>query len=320
MDDRKSGIGGTDISAILGMNPWRTAVDVWAEKVGLAPTDGGRQASERMEWGLRFEDAIARRYAETRGVKLRKFNSALRDPKEPFIMGHIDRAVGAEGTQPFWRAKDGVMTGASAILEIKTASESALQEWGEPGTDQIPRHYWLQVQWYLGITKVERGDVAVLFGGQRYREYVVAYDDALFRDVRAFASRWWNTHVVGNTPPPPSTGRDVAVLFPKDAGTSVVASQEIDALVSEALEYKAKIEELTAKYDSAVDKIKVYMEAGSELVASDGRLLATWRATKPSLKTDWKAVAEHLGAGKELIEANTVQVAGVRRFLLKGAS
>jgi hypothetical protein len=38
------------------------------------------------------------------------------------------------------------------------------------------------------------------------------------------------------------------------------------------------------------------------------------------LKTDWKAVAEHLGAGKELIEANTVQVAGVRRFLLKGAS
>jgi predicted phage-related endonuclease len=41
--DRRKRIGGSDIDAILGLSPYRTPVDVWAEKPGRSPGQGETQ-------------------------------------------------------------------------------------------------------------------------------------------------------------------------------------------------------------------------------------------------------------------------------------
>ena len=58
---RRSGVGGSDVSAILGMNPWRGPFDVWLEKTGAVDQFGENPAMMR---GRLFEPAIANWYSE----------------------------------------------------------------------------------------------------------------------------------------------------------------------------------------------------------------------------------------------------------------
>lgn len=178
-----------------------------------------------------------------------------------------------------------MLTGANAILEVKTASAQALSsgDWGEEKSGDIPKHYWLQVQWYLGICEIERGDVAVLFGGQTYREFRLVFDEPVFRGMVEYATQWWNTHVVAKAPPPPMTASDVLRLFPSDSGESVEASQEIAAAYTEVVELKKTIDAASEAYEKLIDKIKIYMEGASELLIG-GKKVATWRQSSASTR------------------------------------
>lgn len=316
---RKTGIGGSDVAAVMGISPWRTPLQVWMEKTGRESYRPDRRSQERMYWGTRLEDQIARHYASVHDVRVQRVNQTMRLPDNPIVMGHIDRAVCLPGTAPRWRPQAGMLTGASGILEIKTANERALfsGDWGEPGTDEVPKWYWAQVQWYLGLTKVERGTVAALFGGQEYREYHVNLDEDIFRQMVEFASAWWNRHVVGDVPPPPMSVQDVQRLFPEDSGASVEADDEMAGIVQQATALKAEIEERQARYDQLVDKIKMAIGEASELVYK-GRTIATWKASKSRDIVDWKAVALECGAPQSVIDAHKTSSAPVRRFVLKG--
>jgi putative phage-type endonuclease len=65
---RRTGIGGSDIAAILGLSPWRTPLDVYRDKV-----DGAEQPeTEAMRWGRLLEDVIAREYAVRAGVRIQR--------------------------------------------------------------------------------------------------------------------------------------------------------------------------------------------------------------------------------------------------------
>ena len=55
LEYRKQGIGGSDAAAIMGLNPWKTAMDVWLEKVGEFSED--TQDNEKM-WGRVLEDIV----------------------------------------------------------------------------------------------------------------------------------------------------------------------------------------------------------------------------------------------------------------------
>ncbi len=63
---RRRGITGTDVAAILGLNPWRNALDVYLEKMGQGEAV---QANEAMWWGTYLEEGIARRYAELTNLR-----------------------------------------------------------------------------------------------------------------------------------------------------------------------------------------------------------------------------------------------------------
>ena len=149
---RKNYLGGSDLGAIAGLNPYRTALDVYLDKTR---DDIACESSPAMRWGTLLEDTIAKEYAEVTGQTIEIEPNTIYHPSMKFLGANIDRWVGDK----------------EYVLECKTAGFTRGKEWGEEGTDQIPESYLVQVAYYAAICAVPKVDIAVLIGGQDFRIY-----------------------------------------------------------------------------------------------------------------------------------------------------
>lgn len=291
---RRSGIGGSDISAILGQNPYKTGLQLWMDKTGRSTDEPDGDALERMHWGTVLEDVVARHYAEQRGVKVQRINDQMQHPKCPVAIANIDRAVIEDGTRARWDGQAGRVLGARNVLECKTAHAMAQHsaDWGQPGTDEVPQAYWLQCQWYLGITGLPFADLAVLFGGQKFEIYTIAADAALFGDMLTEAEQWWQAHVVADIPPQPTTEDEARRLWKSHiAGREKIVDANTATAVAELRDLKAQIKALEAREQALRDCITVAC-GEAEYISYMGQRLATWKQNKPGSKIDWKSAFE----------------------------
>lgn len=313
---RRSGIGGSDIAAVLGVSPWRTPLDVWRDKT--APPDEAQdgEPSEPMYWGLVLEDVVAREYARREGRRVQRVNSLLRLPDRPWAIATIDRAVVAEGRRAR-PSPHGGLTGADGVLECKTAHAAAAAEWGgAEDAEGIPVHYAAQGMWYLGVTGLEWCDFAVLVGGQRFLVRRLERDEEVIRSMLERAEEFWRRYVVERTPPPPRTSADVLALFPCDNGESLEADAALLAAWNDAAAARQRSKQAEQEFEAAAERIKLALGARSALTLN-GSPIATWKGSRPSRKTDWKAVCEEARVPAEIIDRHTVEQPGPRRFILK---
>lgn len=317
--ERKSGLGGSDLGAVLGLSPYRTAVDVWADKTGRAPPI---EPNLQMRFGSFAEKFVADEYQARTQHVVQRYNAMLHHPVAP-ILGNIDRLVVPEGKK-FAAYRRTIVTDRG--MEAKTASAFAAsdsEQWGAEGSDQIPPAYLVQCAAYMALTGCEYWDLAVLFGNQEVRVYNLSRDRELEREIISRATEWWNAYVVTDTAPPPVCDSDVRLLFPEDDGRAIEADERAADLVNHAAILKREIEEREIALQGDADslgilgELKSYMGTASRLVIAD-RELATWKTPKDSQVIDWKAVALELAPPPELIAAYTTTKANSRRFMLKG--
>lgn len=311
LDARKSGIGGSDAAAVLGLSPWRSPLDVFLEKTGQAQA---QPETDAMYWGTRLEALVADKYCEVSGNEVRRVNAILRSDKHPCLIGNIDRAVCPE------KGKLPVVKGefrTPKILECKTA-RSKTDDWGEDGTDKIPDYYLVQVLHYLGLTGCESCDVACLFlDSRKFGVYTVHADEELIDGIADRLAEWWDEHVVKNVAPAPRSVAEVQKLLKRSSAAVITASAEIEAAAREYADLKKQEAEVAAKLDTTRDKIAAYMGEADTLAGLDGRTLITWKTGKDRSTTDWKSVAITAGATEAQIAANTVVKPGNRTFLSK---
>lgn len=312
---RRAGLGGSDIAAILGLSPWRSAVDVWKDKTSTEPPVDA--PSEPMYWGTILEAVVADEYQRRTARKVQRVTQQLAHPNYPWALGNIDRAVITPSTRA--RVVTGTLRGAQGILECKTASAYALNDWeGPDGGDAVPVHYAAQVLWYIGIAQVEWADVAVLVGGQRYLQRRVERNDEALRAMYSVAEEFWHKHVLERIPPEPKSARDVVTLFPRDDGEYIDASQngELLGLLNALRAAKQNTKNFQSLVDDIEEQIKLRIghRAG---ITFDGKPVVTWVATRDSLLTDWQAVAQALNPPPELVQQHTTTRAGSRRFAVK---
>lgn len=258
--DRRGSLGGSDMAAVLGLDRRRSPLTVYLEKTGQAEPD---DPSEAMYWGTVFEQPVARRYAEVTGRRLRRVNRVLIHPDYPWATAHVDRMV----------------IGEKRGLEVKCSSRD---DWGEPGTDQIPEIFLPQVQHYLAITGAEAWDVAVLLWGghgpPELRIYVVLPDQAFADLMYGIAAAFWIDNVLRGMPPPPRLGADCKQLWPRDDGGVVVCDAAGEAAVEALREAERERDAAEARYDAAKVAVKAMMGTAATLRGIDGRVRATWRS------------------------------------------
>lgn len=172
---RKGGIGSSDAAAAVGLNPYKSPLELWLEKTGRVEVVEQREDMEAATyWGTLLEPLVAAAYTAKTGNKVRRLNAVLQHPSFPYLLANIDREViGQTGVQ---------------ILECKTAGEFGSRLW----KDGVPEYVQLQVQHQLAVTGKQAADVAVLLCGQKLEIHRIERDEALIARLIVLETRFWD--------------------------------------------------------------------------------------------------------------------------------
>lgn len=291
LEERRKGVGGSDVAAIVGLSPWKTAFDVWEEKLGLRESSIMTPA---MRYGTLMEPVIRQWYSDETGRSVRLPIKILQHGKYPFMLANLDG-----------------VTDDGRVIEIKTAHSS--QDWGEPGSDEIPDYYRTQVEHYLCVTGLEVADVVVSFGGTMPVIYTVEADKELHEELIEREAEFWEL-VETKTPPEPVTLSDLVARFRKAESRSVVASEEVLAAIELLRQIKASMDASEFQIDVCKATIMKHLGEADTLVDSSGKVLVTWKQAKDSNRFNSKKFQQ---AYPDIYESFIEKSDGSRRFLIK---
>lgn len=309
-DERRKGIGGSDVAVLLGLSPYKTPLDLYLQKRGVWEDE---HESEAAHWGTVMEPVLAREYVRRYGIRL-----VRKDLEFPFLYSPSGDDVDADpwrtgpGTSllgtlvhpqyPWARGHvDGIGLSAagevSHVCEFKTADSRLAGFWGDEDTDQIPEAYLCQVQWYLMLAELEVAHVAALIGGNRFRRYIVPRDETLIEIMLERSAIFWEMVLRGD-PPAPAPGergqQSLARMYP--AGT---AGKELDAtptlmnLARELHQLRRYADEAKEAKTTAENDIKLIMADATRLNLGPKTYIG-WANNRDSKVTDWEAVTRHL--------------------------
>lgn len=253
--DRTKFIGGSDISAILGISPYKTATDLWLDKIKPRVEDTRNMAAKRR--GSRLEPYIVDMIEQEHGLKIVSRNERYIDQQFPFFAAEVDAETADEN------------------IEIKTVHPFKAKEWGDLETDQLPLHYLAQIQWQMGVRKRDRTRVFALIGDD-LRPYIVERDDETIRALREKARDFWESFVIPKKQPPLDYGDRKTLdtlrkLYPGTDGTTLQAT----AMHEHWRAVLQTAQEMVSKYEGVIEGAKAHllaeMGASALLMFDDGK-------------------------------------------------
>ena len=180
---RRQGIGGSDAAAILGLNPYKSPLAVYADKRGLSDD---APDTETLRQGRDFEAYVADRFAEETGKRVRRCNQILQHPDHPWMLANVDRLV----------------VGERAGVECKCVGIGNKVDF--EGGAVPPTFYW-QCMHYLAVTGLDRWYLAVLPLGRWVSPYIfeIERDEERIGELTAREEAFWRDHVLAGVPPLP---------------------------------------------------------------------------------------------------------------------
>lgn len=217
LEERRKGVGASEVAAILGLDPWKTALGVWASKVHGDETID----SEVMEIGRELEEPGARMFA-------RRFpDLVVQDPGMYTIRRHRNAPLFATCDRDL-ETRGPAHENDRGVLEIKASSKT--DEW----TGGPPLRYVCQVQAQLAVTGRTWGYLAALLGGRKFVAHRIERDDAFIDAMLDKVREFWSL-VESKTEPDATKPFDLSVvklLHPKDSGTTIEADAAGEAFVA----------------------------------------------------------------------------------------
>lgn len=291
---RKRGIGGSDVSCLLGINKWKSEIELWLDKTNQ--TNEPAVENEAMQWGNIMEPIIRNHFAEVMDKPVVEVKAMLQHPDYPYMLADVDGLTVDDAGNP-------------AILEIKTASEYKRSEWEE----DIPTYYQTQVQHYLCVTGVAKAYVAVLIGGNSFKVYEVDADMEIQSMLITLELEFWNK--VQNMIRPEMDGSDAAKDLLDNIYRGGIAEQII--LPEDAIEYVDQYIEACAEEDNAKAKKQEASNRIKEIMGDYDKAKClnhtiSWKSVS-SERLDTKALKEE----QPEIYQKYVKTSKSRRFTLK---
>lgn len=291
---RKHGIGGSDVSAIAGLNKWKSSVGVYLDKIGASPDED--TAGEAAYWGNVMEDIVAQEFTKRTDLKVRRRNAILKHPEYPWMLANVDRLI----------------VGKKEGLECKTASEYLKGDWeGE----EIPAAYLLQIQHYMAVTGFRAWWIAVLLGGNKFHFKRIDRDEEIIQYLIEIEKDFWLNHVVKENPPI-FDGSDASVDLLKALYPEAEPDSEI-SLPGEAETYIDALEAIKEELRESEVKKKEYENQLKDMLKENetglvGGRVVTWKSYKTSRLDTKRLKAER----PEVYEAY-VNVTAARKFNVK---
>ena len=271
LDRRRQSIGGSDASAILGMNQYTSPYTVWADKLGKLPP---KEDNEAMRLGRDLEDYVAKRFTEETGKKVRRENNIIINPDIPFAHANVDRMV----------------VGEDAGFEAKTTSVLNLKKFKD---GEYPEHFYVQCVHYMMVTGCKRWYLGVLILGVGFKWFVIERDEGEIEALRKSEEEFWK-YVERQTPPPAdgtkSTSDTITALYP-DSNDGHVNLMAYEDRLSQYIALGKQIDELKTLRDDVANGIKSFMgEAGR---GESNRYKVTWSSSSRSTFDHKRFAQEH---------------------------
>jgi putative phage-type endonuclease len=222
---RRESITGSDVSSIVGVNPYKSALTLFYEKTGQLPE---REATTRMMLGNYLEAGIAEMFQDL----------------NPNLKVYRDLGTFAKVDSPVFKANpDGVIEdqlGNLSILEIKHTS----QYWTE-----VPAHYQLQVMWYQYVLGLKNPATLVAVTGGDLKQFVVEYSESLMQGAIEAAGGFLGLLAMGVEPD-----------YDGSASTYDTVRQLSPDLIDDVKELSCAVELLAAKqiFDAAESNLNKY--------------------------------------------------------------
>jgi putative phage-type endonuclease len=283
-------LGGSEAAAALGLNPYKSPVQLWLEKTGQvepAPVN-----NDAVKWGSILEPVIAAEL-ERDGYRIEYMGTSV-EVVEGFRSCHPDGRVNDDG-----------------LLEIKTAGVRMSAAWDDGG---IPTPYVIQVAHNMAVTGDQWALLACLIGGQRLEVRRIERDADLEQRILELEEQFWR-HVEDGTPPPPdgssATDEVLRRMYPgsSDGGIYQLGPDDFQ-LVKELRDLKAALAVTERQIGEREQQLKMLM--GDHTAAAYGGAIAVRWSPVESKRVDTKQLKEEYPEVAELV----TKASSYRRFTL----
>lgn len=295
---RKGGIGSSDAAAAVGLNPYKSPLELWMEKTGrAAANDDHAGLDDPRYWGTLLEPFVAIAYQQKTERRVRKINAVLQHPAFPFMLANIDREViGSDEVQ---------------ILECKTAGEFGSRLW----RDGVPEYVQIQVQHQLAVTGKAAADVAVLLCGQQLEVFHIPRDEDVIARLIVLEARFWE-YVETDTPPPAdgseSAARALRQLYTGGGGTlDFSENQHLSQVFEDLRTLRCELDAKGRQAEILKQSLQEAMGDSSRAVFATGEV--TYKRAKDGTQLDTKRLAQER---PDIAARYTVTRPGSRRFVI----
>ena len=234
LEERRDGIGASEVSTVLGLNPFDTPLQLALRKRGEIPD---KEETEAMRMGHKLEPVVAELYVEETGRETRYPGpyAIQRSPDHPFLHATLDRLV--------WKVPDHPVDTdchrTAGDLQIKTVGAHMAHHW----EDVVPLGVQAQVQAEMAVAELSWGSVAALIGGQRFLWKDIERNDSFIAVMVEAVQEFWMMVQSGDDPV--ATGADkeaLRLLHPQhDPDKTIDLPVEAIALDDELVQAKAAI-------------------------------------------------------------------------------
>ena len=293
---REGGIGGSDAGTVCGVNKYKSAYALWAEKSNIVEREFVGNEATRI--GHKFERPIAEFYAEENNKAVVEWPVILWSEEEDreFMFANLDFLIVEPsdefpaGTVQTWRF-DYAPPNILGILEVKTAG---LASPGNPGAwlgNNIPQSYMLQGYHYGVVTGLTNITFACLLGGNGLQVREMEWDEDIAENMVIAEQQFW--HLMETGVAPATDGSEATETaqrqrYPRhEAGSGYEGGSQLSALWESFSEAKVVAEEADSVRKALRAEI-IELIGNAEFATVDGNVILSYKSGKDveSIDTD----------------------------------
>lgn len=238
---RNKFVGGSDASAVLGTNPYRSTYTLWAEKTGKIPSFEGNLITE---CGTYLEEFVAKQFEKATGKKVRRKNRTMVNDLYPFACANVDR----------------VLVGEDAGLECKTTNNDLVIK--QCKGSEFPEAYYAQCVHYMAVTGKKRWYLGVLISCREFKWFYIDRDEAEIEALMSLESDFWDL-VQSDTAPAVDGSDSTADAISKQYQNSSENFVEMDSIKDKVFKYWSlgkSIDALKDERELIGNEIKLHMK------------------------------------------------------------
>lgn len=284
---RRTGIGGSDASTIVGLNPYSSLYKLYADKKGLI---SATEDTEVMRQGRDFEEYVAKRFTEATGKKVRRRNYMFQHDDYDYVLADIDREI----------------IGENAGLECKTTSVFNKSDF-ENG--EIPLTYYVQMTHYMAVMGYDRMYLAVLILSKGFYWFVIERDEDEITALLQAESNFWNNYIMPEKTPPidgsRATEETIAEIYPDEG-----AYEEKITLSNELMEQYTHLKNLSDNINSQLNAVKneIKTTLGDSIYGTCNNYKVTWKSQNKTTVDSKKLKKEYFDIYQKVTKTSSSRV------------